>query len=98
MDFKPSKGRLIMSNTSFFYVYILQSIEDPSRFYTGFTENLENRLKQHNHGQCAHTSKYKSWRIRTAIAFTEQKKASDFEAYLKIPSGRAFAKKRLWPF
>ena len=33
--------------------------------------------------------------IKTAIAFTDRHKALDFERYLKSPSGRAFAKKRL---
>jgi len=49
----------------------------------------------HNHGNNPHTSKYKPWRIKTAIAFTDRQGALDFEAYLKSPSGRAFAKKRL---
>jgi len=82
-----------MSNI-FYYVYILQSEFDQSRFYTGFTENLESRLKTHNSGQCTHTSKYKPWRIKTAIAFTDRQKAVDFELYLKTASGRSFAKKR----
>jgi len=79
----------------FYYVYILKSEKDPEHFYTGFSENLENRLTYHNSGQCPHSSRYKPWRIKTAIAFTERQKALDFERYLKTPSGRAFAKKRL---
>ena len=79
----------------FHYVYILQSESDPKHYYTGFTENLDARIKSHNSGQVPHTSKYKPWRIKTAIAFTDPKKALDFEKYLKSPSGRAFAKKRL---
>ncbi|RLC11429.1 MAG: GIY-YIG nuclease family protein, partial [Deltaproteobacteria bacterium] len=38
---------------------------------------------------------FRPWRIKTAIAFTDRAKALDFEKYLKSPSGRAFAKKRL---
>ena len=79
----------------FYYVYILKSEKDPEHFYTGFIENLENRLNYHNSGQCPHSSKYKPWCIKTAIAFTDRQKALDFERYLKPPSGRAFAKKRL---
>jgi putative endonuclease len=78
-----------------YYVYILQSEKKPDRFYVGFTENIETRLKAHNHGQCPHTSKHIPWRIKTAIAFTDRKKALEFEIYLKSPSGRAFSKKRL---
>jgi putative endonuclease len=79
----------------FYYVYILQSEIDEERFYTGFTEDLVSRLKTHNSGNVPHTSKYKPWRIKTAIAFSNRQKAIEFEKYLKSPSGRAFAKKRL---
>jgi len=81
--------------TKFYYVYILQSEIDQKRFYTGFTEDLDSRLKSHNSGQCHHTSKYKPWHIKSAVAFADRRKALDFEEYLKSPSGRAFAKKRL---
>ena len=57
----------------FFYVYILQSITDPEHFYTGFTENLEQRLHEHNEGKSPHTEKHKPWRIKTAVAFTDKK-------------------------
>jgi putative endonuclease len=99
-----SEGGLDCSNNTeatarhamkFFYVYILQSGKNPKRHYTGFTENLESRLKAHNAGQDPHTAKFKPWRIKTAIAFTDKQKALDFESYLKSPSGRAFAKKHL---
>ena len=79
----------------FYYVYILESKHDPPHFYVGFTEDLTERLKAHNAGQCSHTAKFKPWRIKTATAFTDRERALDFERYLKSPSGRAFAKKRL---
>jgi putative endonuclease len=79
----------------FYYTYILQSKKAPDRFYFGFTEDLGSRLKAHNQGKDLYTSKYKPWRVKTAIAFTERQKALDFEAYLKTHSGRAFAKRRL---
>ena len=84
-----------MDKTTYFYVYIIQSLKDPNRFYTGFTENIENRLKDHNSGKNSHTTEFKPWRIKTAIAFTDRQKALNFERYLKNSSGRAFAKKRL---
>ena len=80
---------------TFYYVYILQSEIDQKRFYVGFTEDLDSRLKAHNSGNVPHTSKYKPWHIKTAIAFADRQKAIDFERYLKSRSGRAFAKKRL---
>jgi predicted GIY-YIG superfamily endonuclease len=80
---------------NFFYVYILQSQRDPEHFYIGFTEDLQSRLKAHNSGNVPHTTKFRPWRIKTAVAFTTRERAVEFEHYLKSPSGRAFAKKRL---
>jgi predicted GIY-YIG superfamily endonuclease len=79
----------------FFYVYILQSENSVEHFYTGFTEDLQDRLKTHNAGSVPHTAKFRPWKIKTAIAFTERDRAVEFERYLKSASGRAFAKKRL---
>jgi putative endonuclease len=84
-----------MGKPRFFCVYILQSVEYPERFYSGFTENLRERLAQHNHGACPHTRKFRPWRIKTAVAFTDREQALEFERYLKTASGRAFARKRL---
>ena len=77
------------------YVYILQSVKDPERFYVGVAADLRARLKRHNAGEVSHTSRYVPWTIKTYIAFSEEKQAFAFERYLKSASGRAFAKKRL---
>lgn len=76
---------------AFHYVYILVSKVDPDRHYTGLTDNLAERLKRHNSGQCRYTSKHRPWRIDTAISFRSREKAAAFETYLKSHSGRAFA-------
>ncbi|HTV63688.1 MAG TPA: GIY-YIG nuclease family protein [Verrucomicrobiae bacterium] len=78
---------------NFFYVYSLQSETDKSRFYSGFTEDLKARLQKHNEGGVPHTAKFRPWRIKTAIAFSQRERALEFERYLKSASGRAFAKK-----
>jgi putative endonuclease len=76
-------------------VYILQCIAEPDRFCTGFSDDLRNRLEEHNSGKVAHTSKFKPWRLNTYIAFSDRERAIAFEKYLKSHSGRAFATKRL---
>ena len=81
--------------TGFYYVYILRSVTEPPHFYTGFTEDLEARIRHHNSGGDPHTAKYRPWQIKTAVAFTDRAQALAFERYLKSPSGRAFARKRL---
>jgi predicted GIY-YIG superfamily endonuclease len=77
------------------YVYILESLADAERFYVGVTSDLKARLKKHNTGEVSHTSKFSPWRMKTYIAFSDDRKAHEFERYLKCGSGRAFAKKRL---
>jgi putative endonuclease len=79
----------------FSYVYILQSVSNPERYYASHTEDLHDRLKRHNAGEVPHTSRHRPWSIKTAIAFTDSGQAVRFERYLKTSSGRAFAKKRL---
>ncbi len=77
------------------YVYILRSLNDPEHYYVGVTADLRARLKKHNAGEVSHTSKYAPWAIKTYVAFSDELRALAFERYLKSPSGRAFAKKRL---
>lgn len=76
------------------YVYILQSL-DTEHFYVGITDDLRARVERHNAGEVPHTSKFLPWRVKTYVAFSDEDQAVRFEKYLKSPSGRAFAKKRL---
>jgi putative endonuclease len=78
----------------FYYVYILHNA-DGTHFYSGFTEDLDDRLKHHNAGAVPATAPYRPWRFKTCIALADREQALAFERYLKTPSGRAFAKKRL---
>ena len=78
------------------YVYLLRSIDHPNETYVGLTLDLRARLEAHNAGRSKHTAKFKPWRLVTYLAFTEADKARKFETYLKIGSGHAFARKRLW--
>jgi len=79
----------------FSYVYILESLTANGGYYVALTDDLTDRLLKHNTGGVPHTAIAKPWRIKTALAFLDRAKAADFERYLKSPSGRAFAKKRL---
>jgi putative endonuclease len=76
------------------FVYILESL-DGEHFYAGLTDDVPTRLVKHNAGEVPHTSKYRPWRLKTYVAFSNEKQAILFEKYLKSGSGRAFAKKRL---
>jgi predicted GIY-YIG superfamily endonuclease len=77
------------------YVYLLQSVEFREETYVGLTDDLRSRFTAHNTGRSPHTAKYKPWRLVTYVAFSDERKAVEFERYLKSASGRAFAKRRL---
>jgi len=76
------------------YVYILESAAD-RHFYVGMTDDLRARLARHNAGAVPHTAKFRPWKIKTYLAFSDPTKASAFEKYLKSGSGHAFAKRHL---
>ena len=58
--------------TKFYYVYMLTDAATGTHFHTGVTEDLHARLDKHNSGEVPHTSKFKPWRIETAVAFSSK--------------------------
>lgn len=77
------------------HVYILRSLSHPEQEYIGATEDLQNRLSDHNAGKSTHTAKFMPWELLWYCGFYDKYKALEFETYLKSHSGRAFTKKRL---
>ena len=82
-----------MSDSPFYYVYILRDVATGQHHYTGVTQNLAERLERHNAGKVPHTAVFAPWYIETAIAFRSKEKAYAYEQYLKSGAGRAYAKK-----
>ena len=80
-----------------YYVYILQSKSVPNQRYIGLTRDLKKRLIDHRNGRSPHTAKFAPWLMVAYIAFVAEDTAVAFERYLKSGSGRAFAKRHLWP-
>jgi putative endonuclease len=75
------------------YVYILKCSD--GTYYTGCTNNLEDRLERHNKGQIHYTHFRLPIDLISYVAFTSKYKAFEFEKYLKSGSGMAFRNKRL---
>jgi putative endonuclease len=75
-------------------VYILQSEKDKS-FYTGFSEDVDWRMKNHNWHLAKYTSSKAPYNLIWYCAFRNKKQALDFEKYLKSGSGFAFRNKHL---
>ena len=67
-----------------YYVYIFRSINEENQMYTGYTQDLKNRIDDHNSGKSKHTCKYKPWKLVFYSAFESKQQALDFEKYLKM--------------
>ncbi|MEK7086465.1 MAG: GIY-YIG nuclease family protein [Patescibacteria group bacterium] len=76
-----------------YYVYILQ--DDCGKLYFGYSSDLKQRIETHRYKGVSTTKSYQEPQLIWYCAFTNKKKALDFEKYLKVGSGHAFAKKRL---
>ncbi|SHG50407.1 GIY-YIG nuclease family protein [Winogradskyella jejuensis] len=74
-------------------VYILKCSDNT--YYTGYTTNIENRLKAHNNKEVHYTKSRLPIKLANLIQFENKQKAYDFERYLKSGSGIAFRNKRL---
>lgn len=74
-------------------VYIIRSDWDPSKYYTGITNDVQERLYWHNNSSRGHTLDNRPWSLVVTIEFGTEKAAVRFEKYLKGGSGRAFAKR-----
>ena len=60
------------------------------------TDDLKERLKDHNAGRSLHTSKFKPWKLINYVAFSSKNAAIEFEKYLKTGSGQSFSNRHFW--
>ena len=77
------------------YIYLLKSLKD-DELYTGYTNNLERRVEQHNKGQVVSTKSRKPFELVYSESYKSEEDARSRERNLKLRS-RAFAqlKKRI---
>src|SRR6478609_2979019 len=60
------------------YVYLIESVSTAGRRYKGFSENLRQRLTDHNAGKLATTAPHRPWRLVTYLAFSSKRQALDW--------------------
>jgi len=75
------------------FVYVLESLNQPGRHYTGISSEPGSRLEWHNAGLSHHTAKHRPWTLFVSLEFPDASRAIRFEKYLKTGSGRAFSKR-----
>jgi len=76
-----------------YYSYIL--ILSNNKYYSGHSEDLKRRLKDHIEGKVHSTKNHRPLKLVYYSAFVSKNKAVEFEKYLKSSSGKAFRNKRL---
>ena len=70
------------------FVYVLRS-DKTTKPYTGFTNNLERRLAEHNHRNNEDwTGQFKPWRIVAFVSCDTEATAVIVEAFFKNTSGK----------
>jgi putative endonuclease len=78
------------------YVYLLRSKANPTKTYIGSTDDPARRLEEHNAGKSTFTARHVPWKLEVLIGFEVEKRAAEFERYLKAGSGISFARRHLW--
>lgn len=70
-----------------YIVYVLKSLKD-YKTYTGYTDNIEKRLKEHNQGKVQATKNRRPFAILYLENFQELTEAKHREIYWKSGAGR----------
>jgi len=77
------------------YAYVLESIKNGS-LYTGHTDNLRQRFKEHNEGRGGnYTKKNGKWKLIFYEAYLNKKDAMKAEKFFKSGYGREVLKDKL---
>lgn len=80
-----------------FYTYVIQSAKS-HRWYTGSTEDLRKRLKQHNDKKSTWTKNNVPWQLIYYEACLNEEDARSREKYLKTGMGKRYLNNRLRRF
>ena len=76
-----------------FFVYVLRSNVN-GHFYVGMSQDVANRVVQHNSGMTKSTKAYRPWVLFFHEAFSTRIEARKREVYLKSGIGKEFIKKK----
>ena len=76
-----------------YYVYLIKS-DKLDKIYTGYTEDLKERMRKHNSGGSDYTSRGMPWKLVYYEAYASKENAQKRERSLKLRS-KAYAQLRL---
>ena len=67
-----------------YYVYlIISKNKNSTKSYVGYTNNIENRIKKHNDGKGAKSTRGRFWKIIFKKKFKKRSSAMRYEYFLK---------------
>lgn len=70
------------------FVYILRSIDDgPIKTYVGWTSDLDKRLRRHNEGRGARSTRGRTWELIYVERYLTRGEAMSREWHLKRDTG-----------
>jgi len=77
-----------------YYVYLLKSLSDQG-WYTGYTEDINRRLEDHNSGKNVSTHARRPFVLMYYEAYLNKRDALGREKFLKSGAGKRFLEKQL---
>jgi putative endonuclease len=72
-----------------YYVYVLRSEKD-GRLYTGYSKDMESRLKVHNQGKVRSTKSRRPYVVVYFEEYKDKRTARKRELFLKSGKGRSY--------
>lgn len=79
---------------NYFYIYVLKSLKD-GMFYTGYTNNINRRLAEHNKGNVTSTKNRLPFELVYWEGCLNQRDATAREKYLKTAWGKRYINNRI---
>ncbi|XOV92786.1 MAG: GIY-YIG nuclease family protein [Bacteroidota bacterium] len=79
------------AKSNMYYVYIIES-ESDTRWYIGYSENLETRIADHNNNRSKYTRNKGPWKLIFKMSFVQKTEALKFERKLKKLKNKNYIK------
>lgn len=77
-----------------YYTYVLKS-ESDQKYYVGWSNNLKQRIIEHNNGNVSSTASRRPLKLVYYEACLDKEKAIKREKYLKTGFGKSFLRNRI---
>lgn len=75
------------------HVYVIEN--ENNNWYIGYSTNMCQRIKDHNHHKNISTAKAKKWKLIYCETYVHKMDALGREKFLKSGSGRVFLRKQM---